>query len=1190
MKPHSTLFLIVLCIAILSGQSPSLKAQTFDQKAFYEIISSNGLVLDNQQSADNNAKIFLGQKANKESQVWSIVPAENGFFAIISPVVDKGLDNGNTNKTETPVIQWDGSPDNPNQQWKFTKLENGNYTITNRNGLNLGYPDAGLPGEPAFLLNADPAKPNQQWTIRKSNLKISAELLKKNSDEDWENETTFAINKEPGHATYKPFSNAEELQSDPGYRKPWEQPQSSRYQLLNGRWKFNWVKQPSERPVDFYKPTFDVSAWNEIYVPSSWEMHGYGTPIYTNVTYPHKNNAPFIQPQKGYTIEKEPNPVGSYRRTFTLPEDWAGQEIFIHFDGVYSAMYLWINGKKVGYSQGANNDAEFNITSYVKPGENTVAAEVYRWSDGSYLEDQDMFRLSGIHRDVYLTARPKLHLRDYYMTSSFEGDRLDRATFNVKTYVRNLGEKSGAASVDITLYDAERREVAKLNQPINNMGKNEEKTTESTAAIDRPHLWSAEKPHLYTVVFELKDNKGATLEALSSQFGFRKIDIKEKRVYINNEQVFFKGSNRHDTHPQYGKAVPVESMIQDILLFKQNNLNTVRTSHYPNDPKMYALYDYYGLYVMDEADIECHGNMSISNKTSWVPAFIDRMVRMVQRDKNHASVIFWSMGNESGNGKNFDEVYQAARNLDSRPIHYEGKNNIADMDSRMYPSIESMIADDKNGHDKPYFLCEYAHAMGNAIGNLEEYWDYIENKSERAIGGCIWDWVDQGLNKYGESSDRYYYGGGFGDRPTDNDFCLNGIVTPDRRVTPKLLEVKKVYQCIKFKPVDLNAGKIELTNKYDFSNLNEFEMNWEILKNGIRVQSGKLPLGDVKPNESTTITIPCNGIDQNAEYFVNLAVTLKNNTVWAKAGHTVATEQFALSNRQPVAAIAMNLPDTMNIDETGKQLVFGNRGFSVVFDTEQGIMTSLRYAGKEMIYQKNGFALSWFRAINNDRFNLNCRKADIEKKSMKWNLNDPKTIATVSTQMDARICDQNQPYTVTYTIYSDGTIDIDATFTTGETIAVNRLGLQLALNPSLEQVTWYGRGPIENYSDRHNAAYVGLYKNSVAGMEESYVRSQSMGNRSDIRWLALTDHQNRGIRILSKDQLQFTALHFTDQDLWETRYSHDLDNVRLAEIRLTLDCIQRGLGNASCGPGPRPQYQIEKNKTYGYSFRLQPAR
>ena len=738
------LFAMLMLMAMLPRTGHS---QEIDPNAYYEIVSSNNLVLDNQDSEDDGTQIFINNRVeNRVSQVWQLTTPGYGVYKICTPLSDKCVDNNNT-KEPGPVIQWDNGATNMNQFWKLTKIGGNTYTFTNiTNGLNLGISDDGQPGKAALQLVADSTSARQHWT----NIKIDKEALRSSSDKDWENETIFAINKEPGHTTYVPFPSVESLKSSPDYRKAWLRPNSPRYQLLNGNWKFNWVKQPSERPVNFYKPNYDVSGWKEIPVPSNWEMYGYGTPIYTNITYPHRNNPPFIQGKKGYTIMDEPNPVSSYRRDFNIPDDWKGSEIFIHFDGVYSAMYLWVNGKKVGYSQGANNDAEFNITKYVKPGKNVLAVEVYRWSDGSYLEDQDMFRLSGIHRDVYLFATPKLRLRDYYLTASFTGDDLSKAIFNVRTNVTNYGKTVDEAVVDITLLDQDGKQVAFISDVVKDIRKGQETINTASVEVKNPRLWSAETPYLYTAILELKDKTGKTLEAMSSQFGFRKIEIKNKRVYINNEQVFFKGANRHDIHPQHGKAVPVESMIEDILLFKRYNLNTIRTSHYPNDAKMYALHDYYGLYVMDEADIECHGNHSISNKESWLPAYVDRMVRMVERDKNHPSVIFWSMGNESGDGKNFDTVYKEARKLDPRPIHYEGKNRIADMDSRMYPSIESMKQQDEEKSDKPFFLCEYAHAMGNAIGNLDEYWDYIENHSRRMIGGCIWDWVDQGINKYGE--------------------------------------------------------------------------------------------------------------------------------------------------------------------------------------------------------------------------------------------------------------------------------------------------------------------------------------------------------------------------------------------------------------------------------------------------------
>ena len=894
----------------LSFSASAVVAQQFDPKQGYEIHTVNGLVLDNQESLDTNTKIFISkQEADKESQVWNLIPCEQeGCYTITSPLTQMNVDNSGKGKVECSVIQWSADPKNPNQQWKITALPNGNYVLTNvGTGYNLGFPDAGLVGEPVFQLEPEASKSNQQWQIRKSNLKVVAEALKTTSHNDWENERIYAINKEEGRATFIPFANSEEMKADPAYTRPWERTRSSRYLLLNGNWKFNWVKQPSERPVDFYKTSYDVSGWKEIPVPSNWEMHGYGTPIYTNITYPIRNNPPFIQGQRGYTVEKEPNAVGSYRREFALPADWKDKEVFIHFDGIYSAAYVWINGKKVGYSQGSSNDAEFRITPYVKAGNNTVAVEVYRWCDGSFLEDQDMFRLSGIHRDVYLVASPKVRLRDIHLTSQIS-DRLDKAELKVKTDVHNYGKKVQEATVRVSLLNTEGKPVSSFIIPTGKITGGQENVCEGTTTIRDPRLWSAETPSLYTVQLELLDAAGNVLEATSQQYGFRKIEIRNNKVYINNALILFKGANRHDIHPQFGKAVPVESMIEDILLFKRFNLNTIRTSHYPNDPKMYALYDYYGLYVMDEADIECHGNMSLSNRESWEGAYVDRMVRMVERDKNHPSVIFWSMGNESGGGRNFEATYQAAKAIDDRYIHYEGMNDVADMDSRMYPSIESMIEQDEQPRNKPYFLCEYAHAMGNAIGNLEEYWDYIEHHSKRMIGGCIWDWVDQGINMPGQPADHYYFGGSFGDRPNDNDFCCNGIVTADRQVTPKLWEVKKVYQYITLEPNAENS--IGVRNRYAFLNLHDFNLRYVILKDGVPIAEEEFSLPDGKPGEHRAVQIPYSRyLTSEGEYYLNLEIKLKKDCVWAKAGHIVATEQLLLQKSpntglQPVAVSA----------------------------------------------------------------------------------------------------------------------------------------------------------------------------------------------------------------------------------------------------------------------------------------------
>ena len=1177
----------------LSFSASAVVAQQFDPKQGYEIHTVNGLVLDNQESLDTNTKIFISKReADKESQVWNLIPCEQeGCYTITSPLTQMNVDNSGKGKVECSVIQWSADPKNPNQQWKITALPNGNYVLTNvGTGYNLGFPDAGLVGEPVFQLEPEASKSNQQWQIRKSNLKVVAEALKTTSHNDWENERIYAINKEEGRATFIPFANSEEMKADPAYTRPWERTRSSRYLLLNGNWKFNWVKQPSERPVDFYKTSYDVSGWKEIPVPSNWEMHGYGTPIYTNITYPIRNNPPFIQGQRGYTVEKEPNAVGSYRREFALPADWKDKEVFIHFDGIYSAAYVWINGKKVGYSQGSSNDAEFRITPYVKAGNNTVAVEVYRWCDGSFLEDQDMFRLSGIHRDVYLVASPKVRLRDIHLTSQIS-DRLDKAELKVKTDVHNYGKKVQEAAVRVSLLNPEGKPVSSFTIPAGKITGGQENVCEGTTTIRDPRLWSAETPSLYTVQLELLDAAGNVLEATSQQYGFRKIEIRNNKVYINNALILFKGANRHDIHPQFGKAVPVESMIEDILLFKRFNLNTIRTSHYPNDPKMYALYDYYGLYVMDEADIECHGNMSLSNRESWEGAYVDRMVRMVERDKNHPSVIFWSMGNESGGGRNFEATYQAAKAIDDRYIHYEGMNDVADMDSRMYPSIESMIEQDEQPRHKPYFLCEYAHAMGNAIGNLEEYWDYIEYHSKRMIGGCIWDWVDQGINMPGQPADHYYFGGSFGDRPNDNDFCCNGIVTADRQVTPKLWEVKKVYQYITLEPNAENS--IGVRNRYAFLNLHDFNLRYVILKDGVPVAEEEFSLPDGKPGEHRAVQIPYSRyLTSEGEYYLNLEIKLKKDCVWAKAGHIVATEQLLLQKSpntglQPVAVSASSKESLFKVVEEEKRyLFFRSPGVEITFDKKEGKLTGVRYHGDNMLHLREGWSLNTFRFINNDVRKWQDTQTEVISFDWKWSGDNQSAIVTI--QLQETVGNVKVPYTLTYRLYGNGEIDVDASFTTNDDFNLPRLSLQAFFNPSLEQLEWYGRGPIENYRDRKNAAYFGKYQSAVNDMKESYARSQTMGGRCDTRWLTLTNKAGKGIKITAADTFDFSALHYTDKDLFEIKYGHALPDIYRAEVVLNLDCIQRGLGNASCGPGPRPAYEIQKNTVYKYAFRMSP--
>ncbi|MFT3902398.1 MAG: glycoside hydrolase family 2 TIM barrel-domain containing protein [Niabella sp.] len=1184
----------ILIVALLIWSS-LLHAQDINPDVLYKISSPSGLVIDAKDNFEDNAKLYLSKKEDgKKGQLWKLQKLDNGTYTISNPYSNFGFDNGNIQTgAGNPVIQWIESKTNPNQQWKIQVTGTGAYQITQHSsGMSLAYSGEEKEGAVIYQL----PNSSQVWRLEETSLKTSADYTVRGNTE-WENETIFAVNKEIGHVTYIPYPDVAKLKEDPRFEQPWLESKSPYYFSLNGKWKFNWAKQPSERPVEFYKPGYDVSKWKEIPVPSNWEMLGYGTPIYTNITYPYANRPPLILPQKGYTSEKEPNPVGSYRRTFTIPSDWNNKEVILHFDGVYSGMYVWVNGEKAGYSEGANNDAEFNITKYLKKGQNSLAVEVYRWTDASYIEDQDMFRVSGIHRDVFLYAVPKVHVYDYNLESRFNGDDFSKGTFSVKALLRNYDSKAVSnQAFQVSLLDPKGNVVKTLNQTVQ-VGGLQTADFELQATVDNPQLWSAEKPNLYTVIVSLKDDKGKETEAMSSKFGFRKIEIKNKRVYVNGQPVFFKGVNRHDIHPEFGKAVPLASMIEDIVLMKRHNINTVRTSHYPNSSKMYALYDYYGLYIMDEADLENHGNGSISDKPSWKAAYVDRIERVIHRDRNHPSVIFWSLGNEGNNGRNFDAEAQRARELDpTRPVHYEGKNEIADIRSAMYNSIDDLIRIDNEDAQQPYFLCEYAHSMGNATGNLKEYWEYIENHSQRMIGGCIWDWVDQGLNKIGEPRNRYFYGGDFGDKPNDGDFSCNGLTTPDRRITAKLLEVKKVYEYVKLRPEALLSGRVEIQNSYNFTNLSDFDLKWEVLKDGKSVQSGSMAAPDLRPGQKTILTVPFDrNLEYGHEYFLNVYVLLKEATSWAEQGYVVAREQFLLKDRAPVAVVNTAGLNKLGVKEEQGLLNVSGQDFNLLIDKKMGSLKSLLYNGRQMVNNQEGLLFNWYRCVNNDKYaDQKYYDAVYGAPLFSYQLSDEGKTLTVLFQSTVTIKNESGiriPLFMKYTIYGDGTVDVDASFTKPDNAdIVRRLGLQWTVPAGYENLQYYGNGPHENYSDRKASAFVGLYETTAKDMEsEHYVRAQSMGNREGIRWVQVLNKDHKGIRIIAKDRLNFSALHFTDQEVWDAKHDFMLDKIRKPEVYLSLDCIQQGLGNASCGPRPLDKYMIPVNTPVHYSFRIQPV-
>ncbi|MGE8427005.1 MAG: glycoside hydrolase family 2 TIM barrel-domain containing protein [Sphingobacterium sp.] len=1170
-------------------------AQEINEESLYLIVNSNGLAWDNDELFDDGAKIVL-RKADKskKSQLWRFRKHVNGYYIISNPFTGTNIDNANQySGNGNPIMQWGANPSNPNQQWKLTFTGTGAIQIQHSSSrMNLGILQEDREGVPVYQLPVAPL----DWKLVEIDSKLAKGFVWR-GEEEWQNETVFEVNKMPGHATFIPYPNTKSLKEDTYFDKPWLDSKSPYFQSLNGTWKFKWSAKPQDRPLDFFNMKYNVATWDNITVPSCWEVSGYGTPIYTNVTYPFANRPPFIYPVKGYTSEKEPNPVGSYRKDFTIPKTWNGNKIVLHFDGVYAGFYVWVNGQKIGYSEGSNNVTEFDITDVAKTGKNTLAVEVYKWTDGSYIEDQDMFRFGGIHRDVFLYTLPKVHLFDFNHHTTFQDNDFSKGTFTLHTQLNNEYKDLKNGKLNVQLLDLTGRVIGQESKDYH-IAAGQHLEMSYQLQLSNPKLWSAEMPTLHTLVITLTDESGKEIQTISSKIGFRKIEIKNKRVFINGNLVFFKGVNRHDTHPEFGKTVPLETMIKDVFLMKQHNINTVRTSHYPNSPKFYALMDYYGLYSMDEADVENHGNMGLSDNENWREAYVIRAERMVLRDRNHPSVIFWSLGNESGNGRNFDFMYQKVKELDpqNRPVHYEGKNELADIDSHMYPALDGMARFDQKITGKPYFLCEYAHSMGNAMGNLQEYWDYIEHSSQRMIGGCIWDWVDQAHVKKGEPKNHFYYGGSFGEKPTDGDFSNNGLTTPDRRVTAKLIEVRKVYQYVKFNGDALAANKIKITNKYDFLNLDQFYLTWEIRKDGVPEQTGRIDPLTLPPDQDTILNLPFErNFMPNSEYHLNVYLHLKESNSWAEKGYPVASEQFELTSRSVLKTMDLQHVPALQLAENMDKISIQGKDFQLVFDRKKGSMTSLVYHGRDVMDGQSGLQFNWYRSFNNDKYtdqsyypttydtNMDIVRVGKDSKSVVITI---KSVATIHAKDSILI-----PFTTNYTIFGDGKIDLESYFTLPEKAEiVHRLGLQMQLSANYKNITYFGRGPRENYSDRRMSNYLGCYKTSPTDMEEEhYTRSQSMGNRSDIRWVSLSDEAGQGLKITSKDRLSFTALNFSDEAVWNAKYDFKIPEIRQNKIYLSLDCIQQGLGNASCGPLPLPQYMIPINTPLFYSFRIEPS-
>ena len=1168
----------------------------FDDNLTYLIRTASNpeIVLGNGDSGENNSHIVAETAdAGNRGQYWSIKTIDLHTFAVENAFYGQNFDDGGGNASIDYLLQWPavaGVWNNAKFHFEPVEGRTSTYIITSagKEGTMYALKDGRM-----MLVEMNAADSTAWFTVEQIE-------KPKIASPKWEDETVFAENKERGIATYMPYNNEAEMLADAAYyATPWTEPVNSRYMTLNGTWKFNLVSEPSERPLTFFENGFDVSAWDEIPVPSNWEMHGYDKPIYNNVEYPHSNTPPFINARPGYNDGGKNygiNPVGSYVRTFEVPENWDGRRTFIHFGGIYSAAFVWLNGEYVGYTQGANNVAEFDITNYLKKGENKLAVQVFRWSDGSYLECQDMFRMSGIFRDVYLYNVPKVSVRDHYITSKLSSD-LYNADVNINFELDNRDCIPGKKSIKAAIYDTDGKLVACDTLTLNTAARIASLNGDIKLNISDIKLWSAEKPNLYTVRITQLDENGNEEMAFSTKYGFRNIVIKNSLVYINGERVFFKGVNRHDTHPVYGRAVTTESMLQDVILMKQNNINTIRTSHYPNAAKMYAMFDYYGLYCCDEADLEDHANQTISDRPSWIPSFVDRINRMVLRDRNHASVVMWSLGNEAGNGNNFGHCYDEAKRLDSRPVHYEGTRSsgdygggrFSDFYSKMYPG-QAWMNQYTNDLDKPMFICEYAHAMGNAIGNLKEYWQKIE-ASNSCIGGCIWDWVDQAIYDPQEMKQGIYriHTGYDYPGPHQGNFCSNGIVSPLRQEGGKLKEVKAAHQFIELSMPEINHEygivTIALKNKYNFTDLNEFDIIYEIVKNGNVVYKGMTQAPDAKSGETGKVWFTIKNasikkaVKNGDELLMTVRVQHRAEQRHAPAGHEVAIAQFTLAERAPLAAIKSKgkaLLSTSSLHET----IIGNDKVQLTFDAETAQLTALALNGKNIIADGQGFVYSNHRWIENDRFG---NTADGLEAKGEINVVEENGNTVVNTVRKGSNCDTE----ISYTIYPQGIVDVEAIFVP-KNGNLRRAGLVCGLDSTLNNVNYYALGPWENTIDRKDGVVLGRYKTTVDNMADPYVKPQSSGSRECLREVTFTDNNGNGVKIETEGNVSFSALPYTDEDLMNGQHYWEMK--KRPYTVLHLDAWMRGIGNASCGADVNtlPEYCVP-NEKMSYKLRITPV-
>ncbi len=1004
----------------------------------------------------------------------------------------------------------------------------------------------------------------------------------------WEQPEVFAINKLPSRASLTPYATVEEAQ---------ERGESSFVCSIGGEWKFCWTATPEARPEAFWALEYDDSAWGTMPVPGNWEVEGYGVPIYTNVTYPYPLNPPFIP--------HHDNPTGCYRHNFELPEAWAGRRIILHFESGLAAMHVWLNGKEVGYSEGTKTAVEFDITEHVVAGDNLLAIEGYRWADGTYLEDQDFWRLSGFDRDVKIYSVDKVRIGDMFVRASLDNYYIN-GELEADVVVESVADTNFVGSVELKLLDKEGAEVLAFSRKVA-VGAGQSRKVLLRGDVAKVEHWSHETPTLYTVVATLLDSEGRIVEATSCRTGFREVEIRDGQLLLNGKHIMIHGVNIHEHNPATGHVVTRELMLKDIATMKQFNINAVRTSHYPQPTLWYDLCDEYGILLVDEANIEAHGcgtgyadnfpNYHPSHREEWKGTHHDRIAAMVERDKNHPSVIIWSMGNESSDGEVYTENYKWIKERDkTRPVQFEqafgGPNT--DIVCPMYPSIEQMQRyADRENPKKPYIMCEFAHAMGNSTGNFREYFDIMEGKPHMQ-GGFIWDWVDQGLDAEGRDGRHYWgYGGDFGAwmYTHDENFCCNGLVLPDRTPHPGLYEVKKVYQYINFELANLEEGRLRVHNDHLYNNLSEYAMRYEVLLDGKAITQGLIPAIDCRAGSYGDVILSLPTMESDGEYLLNLFAYQSAEHPLIPEGHLVASEQIALKGeyRYPAA-----LPEgKIEVEKADNWLAAFVGDTGVLFNTSNGRLERFVSGGRNLMVQ---LPEPWFWRAPTD----NDWGEGLQRTANVWRTNRGRIIDSSVEVLEDRVVvrsvrelvDAPSLFSTVYTFQADGSLRVEVSWERkGEFVPeLPRLGMRLIMAQKYTNFTFYGRGPWENYSDRKESALLGIYEQTTDEQLFPYVRPQESGNKTDVRWMELTNDEGVGIRIEGLQPLSVSAMPYRSEDLdpgLTKKQMHYSDIEPRREVVVQVDFAQRGLGgDNSWGMSPHDPYRLTGDSySYGYIIR-----